>query len=1355
MLPFIYQTVKVMWKKTLLLIVCLSCLLRSTAQNLKFDKLTVAEGLTSVNSILVDRKGFTWFGGTHGLYRFDGTDFRSWHHNPQDENSLSSDHIISLFEDGEGNIWIGTENHGINIFNWRLESLQRVSFQDESVNHSSVLSFFQDPNNGNVWMGTSGRGIYIVDRNFNISDHYIHQRNSPGSLSNNTVFDMLRDREGRIWVSTNSGKLDQFNNGDFIHFDYESSSIDAVRTGQKMIEDAQGRIWLGTEGKGLFIFDPQAAVFEVLDNTFKTLIPGNTVLTALDTDAENNIWMSTDGSGIFFYEEASKKLTKYRHQRNNPHSLSNDASYSLAIDHSDRAWFGMGDGTVNITNYIPFGFFRSPGSLSFDVVVDLLMDRQGRIWAGTGGGGISVIQPDGALRVLDNNSSPALNSNIILTLKEDSKGNIWSGSFLGGVDKIDPDGNSVQHYTEEDGLSNNHVFALEVDPAGTIWIGTQGGGLNFITPNGNIQQADFIEEARIQSLMVDSNRRLWVGLYSGGVKVYDLQKRMLLNAAELLGDSLVDRKLKEYPVHSFEEGNSGDIWIGTGGMGIVRVGEETKTYTTSDGLPSNSIYGVLTDKHTAWISTNKGIASISIAAETISTLNISDGLTNSDFESGGIIQSDDGMLYFSSKDGIVYFHPGSLPTTRAVDRPVLTDLQIHNTSVVPKKEYAGTSILSESITTAASIDLPYSQNNFTIYFNSPTFRNPDRVHYRYKLEGFDEDWITDENGRHFVPYSNLRDRDYTFHVQGSLDRRDWSASRSIAIKVYPPFFRAWYAYLSYALLLLVVSYFGYWFIKGRIKLRNQLKFEKFTREREKELNEQKINFFTGVSHELRTPLTLLIGPLEQLSNNSKIENRVRNQIMMMQRNANKLLSLVNQLLDFRKMESGQLQLKVSQQDMVYFIEEILLTFREIALQKNIKLTFRNDLKTRNLFFDETKIEIALFNLLSNAIKYTDADGTILLAAGHSKDGSEVIIEVTDTGFGIRKENLNKIFDPFYRDRTIDKNESGSGIGLTLTKNVIELHHGNIEVQSEVNEGTSFFIRFPIAENSYLPSEHFGRAGADHNLNIKPQPGKPTHVAIAEELPILLIVEDNQDIRLLLKDVLAQQFRIYEVVDGSKGLEMAFEIIPDVILSDIMMPVMDGVKLCRELKSDLRTSHIPVILLTARSGFTHELSGLTTGADDYITKPFQIEILVSKINNILENRKKLRKKIEKDFLLEPSAVAITDPDEVFLKDLMDQVNSNLSNSEYSVKDLAAGLGISHSVLYRKVNSLTGLTINDLIKTIRLKKAAQLLESKAFNISEVGYQVGFSNPKYFSTCFKAEYGLTPSQYLGGSEKHKKES
>ena len=1323
------------------------------AQKTTFSEFIIEDGLTSINTILIDSYGYKWFGGTHGLYRHDGYDFDIFKFSSDDDRSLSSNDINTLFEDDNHNIWIGLSKSGVNVFERETERMIRLPNIPELAS-STVTDFVQDAS-GNTWIGTLKNGIFVLDMNYRLLKRFTHNILAERSLSNDDVFDFLIDSQNNFWIVTNSGALDLYRTEDssFSHYPFVDKTLTAVRSGQKLLEAAKGKIWIGTEGEGIFEFDVAKGSFQPINFLGNGSVNSN-IITGLGKDSKDDIWISTDGGGLYSYQLDSGTFAHHQYDEQDEFGISNNAFYSLLIDPSDRIWLGMGNGKVNVSNEHPFHFIREGNGISFNVVVDLLIDHNRRLWVATGGGGLDVIDlGTGQLLFNFNEKNESfLQTNILLTLHEDKEHNIWAGTFLGGINQWSESGRIKQHFAHQENsnsLSNDHIFDIVEDEDGKIWLATQGGGIDCLNPqtgifnNYSTENRSGLVSNRIQSLFSDSQNRLWAGHFFGGLQLFDRQKNKFVSVE--LPDQLHQR-IRQYPIHAICQDSHSNLLIASGGLGLVVLDSMFQQYTVYDqkaGLPSNAVYGVLDFKGAYWLSTNLGLVKINRHDNEIRIIDKSDGLITSDFEAGAIV-ADEQMeqLYFGSKEGVVYFQPDLLHTFQEKPTILFTDLEVLNRSIMPGDTLAGKVLLDKSLSFSEHIQLPYSQNSFSLSFACPKFEKPGKLLYRYQLEGWEDRWLIAEPDRRFASYTNVDYGKYLFIVQASADGgQNWTAEESLQIVISPPFYQARWAYVVYLLLITGILFSIYHFIRGRIALRNQLNIEKFSREKDNDLNREKINFFTNISHEIRTPLTLMLGHLERLSNFENLEQKFRQELNLINKNGNRLLILVNQLLDFRKMEMGQLELRVSCQNIIPIIREILLPFRELAIHKNISLQFRDQLPDSLVYFDASKLEIILYNLLSNALKFTPPYGRIEVSV--SEVDEMILLSVSDTGEGIAKENLDKIFRPFFQGEAGGRRGmKGTGIGLSLVREVVKLHHGSISVESEDKQGATFKVCLPKHVEAYTGNEIVEL----RELSVKQISPERDETVIehTEKYLKLLLVEDNEEILHFLKSSFLNSYDVLTANDGRAGLEIALETIPDLIVSDVMMPEMDGMEMCRHLKKDIRTNHIPIILLTARTGFLHEHSGLDTGADDYITKPFQLDLLRIRILNLIENRKRVHLKIRRDFLMEPQKVAVQDPNEQFIVDVMDLIEENIADEEYSVKKLAHDMGISHSVLYRKIQALTNMTVNNFVKSVRLKKAAQLLQTGAYSISEVAYQTGFTNPKYFSTCFGKEFGQTPSEF-----------
>ncbi|HEY4785409.1 MAG TPA: response regulator, partial [Bacteroidales bacterium] len=879
---------------------------------------------------------------------------------------------------------------------------------------------------------------------------------------------------------------------------------------------------------------------------------------------------------------------------------------------------------------------------------------------------------------------------------------------------------------------------------------------HFSESNSNTINSDFLT-----CLLFDSKNRLWIGASVGlNLKYSDGKIIRFVNT----------QTVTDYPDGQFiqfiHEDHRKQIWVGTRGNGLYAYNERTRhfgRYTTEDGLPGNNIFGMLEDsKGFLWLSTENGISKFDPVRKRFWNYNKNDGLICKEYNFNSYMKDHTGKMYFGGYNGIVTFYPDSILQNKSVPSLVFTKLKVFNKEI---KTGSGNALLKRPLNETQSIRLHYDQNVFSIGFAVLNYITPSKNKYAYYLEGFENNWnYVDEPT---ATYMNLKPGVYTFYAKGSNNDGVWNEIPiSLKIKVLPPPWKTWWAYCLYVMAILAAFMSFMRLIRSRLKLEQNLYLEQMENKKQNELHQTKLRFFTNISHELRTPLTLIISPLETLIN-SMHEAGARKQLQMIQANANRLLRLVNQLLDFRKQELGNLKLKVAEGNIIKYIHEIKLAFQEYARIRNISFDFKFAKEEIKVWYDREEMEKVMFNLLFNAFKFTPEGGAVTLLVcelppdGKSKTGYvEIVVE--DNGVGIPKEHLQKIFDRFYQVENSNLMNHGFGIGLALTKGIIDLHHGTIEVIStEVvngkSGGTKFIVTLPLGnghfkeENiitDYKTSEQIDSYLLMESEAREMMPSVENPIGAKKDY-LILVVEDNPEIRDYLKTRLEKFYTVKEAGNGQEAWDIASESLPDLVISDVMMPVMDGITLTNRMKSDIRTNHIPVILVTARNTIIHQMEGLETGADEYIAKPFNIGLLELKIRNLLMTRENLKKKYGRIITLEPKFEEISDPDEKFLQRLLGIIEEQISEPEFNVSRLVSEIGMSRPVLFRKIKALTDMSVIDLIKTTRLKKAAMLLKQKKLTISEVGYAVGFSDSKYFSKAFRSYYGKSPSEYIAESD------
>lgn len=789
-----------------------------------------------------------------------------------------------------------------------------------------------------------------------------------------------------------------------------------------------------------------------------------------------------------------------------------------------------------------------------------------------------------------------------------------------------------------------------------------------------------------------------------------------------------------------------------------RITETFTFYREKEGLSNDVVKSIEEDSDgNLWISTLKGISKFNPDLETFVNYTTSDGLQGNGFNLGASCLAQNGVMYFGGTNGMNLFLPDKIKKQSDESFPCLiTDLKIFSRSIQPGERIRNRVILEKVIDETKSISIPHFIDNFAFEFAALNFAGADNIKYAYKMEGANGDWHYTDASRRYASFSNLSPGEYTFKVRAANIEGIWSGQvTQLEVTIVPAPWKTTWAYSLYSLLFLSLIYLFRKYELARFKLKNELRLERLERQKNKELNEMKLRFFTNISHEIRTPLTLILSPIQELITSGDVRKQIRDQLRNINRNANRLLLLVNQLLEFRKQEAGHAELQVAKGNFVKFIMEIILSFKEFAQQRNIDFSFTHQPDEIDIWYDSSKMEKVFFNLLSNAFKFTPDGGKISIHITREQKIVRIVVE--DTGKGISKEDLPHIFERFHKfDKDYSGNYLGSGIGLALVKKLVELHHGTISAESEPEVFTRFVIELPTGVKHFkeeeIISDHKGGEHAMHYQieNDKEEDLENSILTATDDAPELLIVEDNNDVRKYLKKLFLPQYRILEAADGKAGWESALKHLPDLIISDILMPEMDGLQLCKKSKITLETSHIPVILLTARTSMLYRTEGFETGADDYITKPFDPNLLKLRVKNLITSRKRLREKFSQNIALEPHEITITTPDQNLLQRAIEAVEKHMDDAEFDVNGLAKEIGVSRPALYRKLPAITNYTPNEFIRIIRLKRAAQILAKVDLPISDVCHQTGFKTPKYFSKCFRDFFGVLPSEYA----KQKKE-
>ena len=1357
----------------------------------KFKHLSINDGLSqnTVFAMLQDHRGFIWIGTEDGLNRYDGYDFAIFKHQGKDRASISNNQVNALAEDQAGNLWIGTAD-GINEYDPSTNRFHSFyTIPKASSDSSDFITALALDKQGNLWTGTNYGLKNFTLRTKQVVDIELNGIKKEHSKANK-VLSLLVTNDGMLWVGTNSDLLlYDTRNKHFVKLPNILTNNTELRAAGilKIEQDAEGNIWFATKSKGLFRLDAKHQTC----NNYLHFENGKSLLSEMVRDVlatpDGQLWIGThDGLNIIDKD----KLNTFQYDKYDPFSLSHNSIRCLLQDRTGNIWIGTFAGGINVfyngsNNFAQIGEqIGTTAGLSHRVVSALVNNGNNQFWIGTEGGGLNFYDKNKNIFKTYSlgNKADGFKGSDIKSLVKDDKGNLWVGAF-DGLLYFNTKDHSQHIYKSTSSFKNsseNQIYALSADSNG-VWIGTNGAGLQFMDYSGKISvyqrhknSPNSISSNNINAIIKDSNGNLWIGTQRG-LNYLNIKTQRFEQYRFNKND---EHSLIANSVLSLFEDDGHRIWVGSQG-GLSLFDKERSCFyniTEVNGLTNTVVHAISQDKRgQLWISTNKGIFQVRIndlhkplSSSNINMINytVSDGLLSNQFSTGSSLRDEKGTLYFGSINGLAIFNPEHIFQNRNKPELVFTDFLIKNKSIEIGAE---NSPLSKDIDQTSCITLTYDQRFISFKFAALSFVNPDKNQYAYKMQGFkgEDDWHYVSNQR-VASYTNLSPGSYVFLVKASNNDGLWNDTpRSVSIIVLPPWWQTWWAYTIYGLVIFSLLYsFNFYSLKTA-RLKSELHFEHLSHEKDKDLTQRKLTFFTNISHEIKTPLTLILSPLERLLMMNEGNNKVKNQLLLMQRNGERLLRLIDQLLDFRKFETGNLALKACEADIVVFINEIFISFEPYAAYKSISLKLNSTIASLNVYFDKDKLEIILYNLLSNAIKFTPIEGTIEIniSAADAVSGYPegiVIIEIKDNGCGIEKENIDKIFERFVHFSKPGEEVKGTGLGLTFSKDLVDLHKGELTVKSMVANGiengeTIFKVKLPLGSTHLTKDEIVIQT--IYTATIIPDENKAVSVEkersqdldaeinlLQGEKPVMLIVEDNLELTEFIKSTFEEDYQVYTAGDGLIGWTQALEVIPDIVISDVMMPGLNGIGLCEKIKSDIRTSHIPVILLTARTPLAYKIEGLETGADDYIIKPFSVGILQTRVRNLIASRKLLRERYSKEINLQPQNLAITSPDEVFLKKVMAYIEKNMANHTLNVEDLGKEIGMGRVTLYRKIKALTNQTTVEFIRGVRIKRAVQLLEKDQFNINEVAYMVGFIDVDYFRKCFKEQYGYPPREHIG---------
>lgn len=1323
-------------KKIILAIIAgiIPLVLPAASTDFWFRHFSVEDGLSSnsVRAIMQDKYSFMWLGTDDGLNRYDGTTIKVYNLNPQGSN----DYISSLY-DTTDNIWVGTEG-GVYIFDYETESFELfkvLTAQGDSI--KSNVNHIAEDRDGNLWFSTVGQGIF----KYNISKHYLEHYEFKDA--NGLMASVLVDSENQIWAVTNWGsptvsKLNKAENKfEPFPITYEAGQYDS--NSLVMLEDSEHALWLGTWECGLQKIDRYTG--KAITYLHPSEGKGATHIHSLMEYAPHQLLIGSD-DGLLLFNTLTCEHQLFTEDETTPYSLSNRFVYPIVKDREGGIWVGTYYGGVNYLSpntgqFECFAHSRFYNSVNGTVIGRFCEDSSGYIWIASDDGGLSRFAPKDKqfTHYMPDEHRNSLSYHNVHALCMDDD-DLWIGTYTGGVNVLNTKTGTFRVYTTKGGdlttLDGTSSYAIFRDREKRIWV-TSMAGINLY----NREEDNFIRVKDLESLTIDIDQdadgNIWFSTQGKGLFKYNPDKKTWKNYVY----SNTPGALVNDQVNCVLIDGNGNMWVGTmNGLCKYDAGEDRFEAIPLD-IPSRNICGIVEDQHVLWLTTTKGLVRYA-PGESCQVFTRSDGLQSEQFLPNAALKASDGKIYVGSVNGFNAFYPYQIKMNKVLPPVVITGLEIFN-----KEIRIGDKKLPKALNWMAELDLSYKDHVFSLLYASLSYCTPEKNQYAYKLEGFDKDWnyVGSQNK---ATYTNLPAGTYVFKVKATNNDGIWSNQEaSLKITIHPPFYWSTASKILYFIWVCIALTFFIRFLLKRTEKKHTAEINQLNVSKEKEVHEAKIKFFTMIAHEIRTPVSLIIGPLEKIMKSSiPMPAVLRDDLNIIDRNSQRLLFLVNQLLDFRKVEQEGITMRYASQNIRQLLQAVCERFKPFITQHGAHLEVEYPDADFTAMVDSEAITKMISNLLTNASKYTK--DKVVLSCIVQPEQHTFVVKVTDNGIGISKEDRKRIFKPFFQ--AMD-NKPGTGIGLSIVKSIVESHNGCIEVESEINKGSSFIVTLPIEQVGAEVQE--GEAGVLNPVIPEDILSETLPVMSSKNKPLMLIVDDNEEMLNFLSSSFSAQYSILTAEDGMEALEKLKEHEVTLIVSDWMMPRMDGVEFCKALRADQSISHIPFILLTAKTDTNSKIEGMDCGADAYIEKPFSVQYLEACIKNLLDLRNLLRQKFSKMPLVPLNSIANNSMDNKFLTRINEIIEQNFSNSELSVDFLAEELCISRSGLFAKIKTLANVTPNELIQIVRLKKAAALLSENKYRINEICYMVGFNNPSYFAKCFQKQFGIKPGEFVNGKE------
>ncbi len=1351
-----------MRKITLLTFILLIFLFRLQSQTGTFYSTDNVLSNSLINSIYQDSRNYIWIATEDGLNKYDGVRFGIYHKKKDDNTSLKNNYVRTLFEDSKGRFWVGCIN-GLMLYNRAEDTFTEVPIYFRNQPVTTHITSIIETKNGEILISTSGGGIIRSTDNYKT---FSVDENLFPRLCSRYLISLFQDKKGLIWIASENQGLNLYNpkTGDIKS--YKSPVGIGSNQISSICEDDQGNIFVGTLTGGLFRYNSSINAFSQVDYVNPNIsLPVKSLL----FDKNKRLLVGTDGRGIKYLNKVTGRLEDFQ-IKTAMFDFSRTKVHALCQDKVGNLWVGLFQKGVflspNHPNKIQYWGMKSyyQNVIGSNCVMSVLKDSDGILWIGTDNDGLYGLTGN-VSRHFELISNVNGVSSTIMSIQEGKKNTLWLASYLDGLMKFDkPSGKITRYYNNSPELSNNtsrnKAMCIAHDTKNRIWVGTNGAGVQVFDINSSqyVSQFIFHEEDStgiannwVNCIKRDGDSLMWIGTYEG-VSSVDLRTNKIKTYRTQKG------VLPGNIVMAIARDRKGKMWFGTTeGLAcyIPKTGESLH-YSTKDGLAGNSICGILEDYNgNLWISTHSGISKFIPESNKFVNLYAYDGLQGNEFSTGAVAITEDGEMIFGGVGGVSSFYPKDIKDQRAPIKLVLTGLYVFDKLVVKGQKSGSHKIIDNFISDIDRIKLNYKDNMFTLEFSTFDFGSSESVYYRYKMEGLNNQWITTEKGINRISFTNLNYGRYKLRIKACVNNQE-SVEKVIKVVIYPPWYLTWLAKIIYFILFILLGWIVFKVLMERINHKQEM----LRREHLEQVNEGKLQFFINISHEIRTPMSLIISPLEKLIAEND-DPKKQSVYQLMYRNSQRILRLINQLLDIRKIDKGQMFVKMSETDLVGFIDDLMTTFDYQAKKRGINLIFDHSMSELKAWIDVNNFDKVLVNILSNAFKFTPEKGEIIvhLNKGENPTFNNALknyfeIIVSDTGIGLEEDKIERIFERFYQiDNSLTDVNFGTGIGLHLAKNLVGLMHGEIFARNKTKgQGCEFVVRLPLGDAHLSPSEReMGNIPVLHSdANKTMIEESDADIIVKKTRPKtkyrVLIVEDEAEIRHYLHNELADMYHIKECVNGKEALDYILKEKPDLVISDVMMPEMDGITLCKKLKANSNINHIPIILLTAKSRDEDKAEGFDIGADAYVAKPFNVDLLKKRIANIIENRERLEykpaKSDENNALIKP--VVLKTNDQILFEKIVKIINENIADSELNVEMLAVGVGMSRVHMHRKLKELTNMSARDFIKSIRLKQAADLLCNQKLTVSEVAYALGFNNLSHFSTVFREFYGMSPKEY-----------